>query len=81
MPAGFLALLLGPFGRYRHGCDPPNQVTRFSFLPSAYNGKPLPLSGPSNIVALPHISPQLKGIEPFLNPFDQPLDSSYLLNR
>jgi|GEM_PF-3981368 len=74
MPAKFIGHLLRPFsplGRYRHGFDPPGPLTRFPFLPSAFDGKPLLLPCPTNIFCLPLIAPQLTRIEPFLNPFRQ----------
>lgn len=74
MPAEFLTLFLRPFcpcGRYRHGFDPPGQLTRFPFPHTAFRGKPRPLPGPSNFIALPPISQQLRGGEPFLNLFRQ----------
>lgn len=67
MPAGFLALLLGPFGRYRHGCDPPGRCLPFSFLPLSLDGEPFPLACPSNFFTLSPITQQLSIFEPSLN--------------
>lgn len=43
MPAELIVLLVrpfSPFGRYRHGCDPPALSTHFSFLQRALNDDP-----------------------------------------
>jgi len=72
MPAESLALLLRPFcpfGRYRHGFDPPGQLTRFSFLPCAFACEHFPLDRPSSFFTLSLLSQQLNVLEPFLNPF------------
>jgi len=72
MPAESLALHLRPFcplGRYRHGCDPPDQLTRFSFLPCTFACEHFPLDRPSSFFTLSLLSQQLNVLESFLNPF------------
>ena len=69
MPAEFIALLLGLFGRYRHGCDLPEPFTQFSFHPWAFEGTYYHLAWPSNFLTRSYISQRLRVIEPFINPF------------
>ncbi len=81
MPAEFIALPsrpFCPFERYRHGFDPPDQLTYFSFLPFAFDGNPLLFLWSSNNFCLGPIFQQLKGIEPFLHPSRQ-TNTPYIL--
>jgi len=69
MPTEFFALLLGPFGQSRHGCDPPDQLIPFSSLPSAFDGAPSSFAHRSAFFPFSFILQQIQGIEPLLNPF------------
>ena len=69
MSAEFFAFLLVPFGRYRHRCDPPELLTRLSFLPRAFDSGPVSLACRSNFFILFFISQRLSVIEPFIHPF------------
>ena len=70
MPTEFFALLLGPCGRYCHGCDPPERVTRFSFfLRAFFESEHFLLACPSNFFTPSFILQRLRVIEPFFNPF------------
>lgn len=66
MPAEFSTLLIFPFGRYRHGCDPPIPQTPSSSLPFASKFHHSPFVGLSDFLAFSFISQRLSGIEPFL---------------
>lgn len=52
MPAEFSLLPLGPFGKYRHGCNLPERLTRFSLLPLAFSSKHFPFACTSNFLNL-----------------------------
>lgn len=74
MPAEFIVLLLPPFcpfERSRHGCDPPDQLIRHSFLPTVFEYKPLLWPSSSKVFTLSLIGQRLSLGEPFLNPFRQ----------
>jgi hypothetical protein len=66
MPAEFFALLLDPFGRYRHGCDPPAPHTPTSSLPLASGFDFSHRVGLSDFSTFFFISQRLSAIEPFL---------------
>lgn len=66
IPAASLALLLDPFGRYRHGCDPPIPHTLTSALPLASAFDFSHGVGLSDFSTFPFISQRLSAIEPFL---------------
>lgn len=78
MPAGFLALLLGPFGRYRHGCDPPERCLPFSFLPLSLDGEDFPLDRPTSFLTLPLLSQQLSVLEPSIHPFRHTISTAQI---
>jgi hypothetical protein len=65
MPAGNFPLLFGPFGRYRHGCDPPNQLAGFFSLPTAFDQSYSFRGFPAGLFAFSVISRKLRLLEPF----------------
>jgi hypothetical protein len=69
MPARFYTFVLCPFGRYRHGFDPPNRPTRYSFFPPGFDFNHSSLACPSNFFTLSIISQRLLVIEPFIKGF------------
>jgi hypothetical protein len=69
MPAEYFAVPLGPFGRYRHGCDPPKRHLRLSFLSWILDCEHVPLACHFNFFPLSIISQRLLVIEPFVNGF------------
>jgi hypothetical protein len=76
MPAEFIALPsrpFCPFERYCHGFDPPDQLTYFSFLPTALDGKPLYLLGLPITSALALLFNNLKVLNLFSICFDRPI--------
>lgn len=68
MPAGNFPLLFGPFGQYRHGCDPPGQLAGFCSLPTAFDQSNLPRGFPAGLFAFSFISQRLRVLEPFIHP-------------
>lgn len=69
MPAVFSTLPFCPFGRYRHGCDPPDSLTLISSLPWAFDCDPSSFARPSDFLTFSLHSQQLSGVEPFVQPF------------
>ncbi len=69
MPAVFSTLLFCPFGRYRHGCDPPASLPLMSSHPSAFNCDQSSFARPSDFLTFSLTSQQLSGFEPFVQPF------------
>ncbi len=66
-----LLFLFCPFGRYRHGCDPPKGITRASSLLTVPHYHTSSLAPLSDFFPFAFLSRQLNGNEPLLNPFRQ----------
>jgi hypothetical protein len=80
MAAVFFPTLLRPFGQYRHGFDPPNRPTRYSFFPPGFDFNHSPLACPSNFFTLSIISQRLLVIEPFIKAFRPTTTNQRYLN-
>ncbi len=75
----FLSFPLYPFGRYRHGCDPPVQESKLSFLAASFDNPHVVLNSLSVFRIFFSPSQSFFSFEPFGGPFDRLPYNQYLL--